>query len=127
MTNTICNIIILLAGMIIILAMFSCRETDQHLLPDCYQGTVIGKIRSGGGGLAVSVTSTDFGMHQWRGYNNVVEAINLKFNYSAGTRIYFKARASTNEEKMYIITADGDESAKPRIYITGVSTQMCPE
>ena len=96
------------------------------MAPTCYQGTVIGKIRSGGGGLAVSLNSTEFGAHQWRGYNNVVEALNLNLVYPIGSKIYFKARAATDQEKMFIITADGDESAKPIIYVTVVSTESCP-
>lgn len=125
MTNSLYNNIILLATLIFSLAISSCQEKDE-LTPGCYQGTVIGKIRSNGGGLAVSVISTEFGTHQWRGYNNVVEALNLKIDYSSGTKIYFKARTATEQEKMYPITADGDESAKPIIYMTAVSTELCP-
>jgi len=69
----------------------SCKDEEQDYSL-CQQGTIIGKIRSGGGGPAVSVNSTVFGKHSWRGYNNVVEALNLKQNYASGTKIYFKAR-----------------------------------
>lgn len=103
----------------------SCKDEEQDYSL-CQQGTIIGKIRSGGGGPAVSVNSTVFGKHSWRGYNNVVEALNLKQNYASGTKIYFKARPAMEEEKSYIITADGDESAKPVIFVTAVSTDRCP-
>ena len=114
------------AGLHLLFMMFSCQKADPQLEPQCYQGTVIGKIRSNGGGLAVSVSSTAFGTHHWRGYTNVVEALNLD-NYSSGTKIFFEARAATGQEKTYVITADGDESAKPVIYITQVNTKGCSD
>lgn len=116
---------LLLPILLLAVTFSSCKDEEQDYSL-CQQGTIIGKIRSGGGGPAVSVNSTVFGKHSWRGYNNVVEALNLKQNYASGTKIYFKARPATEEEKSYIITADGDESAKPVIFVTAVSTDRCP-
>lgn len=116
---------LLLPILLLAVTFSSCKDEEQDYSL-CQQGTIIGRIRSGGGGPAVSVNSTVFGKHSWRGYNNVVEALNLKQNYASGTKIYFKARPATEEEKSYIITADGDESAKPVIFVTAVSTDRCP-
>ncbi|WP_207420742.1 hypothetical protein [Desertivirga brevis] len=126
MTNTFRNKCFLVLPVITILGTFSCQKNDQ-VAADCYQGVIIGKIRTNGGGVAVSVNSPIFGTHEWRDYKNVVEALNLKSGYNAGTKIYFKARAATDQEKIYPITADGDESAKPIIYITSASSETCPD
>ncbi len=107
----------------VVLCLFSCQEQEA---PVCYEGTVIGKIRSGGGGPAVSVKSTAFGSHQWGRYQNVVEALNLGFDFEPGSKIFFQARPATEQEKSYAITADGNESAKPVIFVTAVSTDSCP-
>lgn len=107
----------------IVLCLYSCQEQEA---PACYEGTVIGRIRSGGGGPAVSVNSTAFGSHEWGGYQNVVEALNLGFDFAPGSKIYFQARPATEQERSYPVTADGNESAKPVIFVTAVSTESCP-
>lgn len=117
---------VLLLSILLFAVTFSSCKDDEQDYSLCQQGTIIGRIRSGGGGPAVSVKSSVFGKHSWRGYNNVVEALNFKQNYASGTKIYFKARPATQEEKTYVITADGDESAKPIIFVTAVSTESCP-
>jgi hypothetical protein len=106
-------------------SIVSCTDTDE-VLSNCHEGIIIGKIRSAGGGIAVSVNSPHFGGHEWRGYKNVVEALNLERTYLPGTKIYFKARPAVESEKLYIVTADGDESAKPIIWVTKVSNVGCP-
>jgi len=116
---------VLLSTMLFALTLSSCKE-DEPDYSVCQQGTIIGRIRSGGGGPAVSVNSSVFGKHSWGGYSNVVEALNLKQNFASGTKVYFKARPATQEEKAYAITADGAESAKPIIFVTAVSTDACP-
>lgn len=64
------------------------------------------------------MTESVFSSHQWRGYGNVIEALNIPHHlYEPGKRIYFTARFATEEEKVFPITADGDESAKPLVYV----------
>jgi|GEM_PF-1617211 len=116
---------LLLSTLLFTVTFSSCKDEEPENSV-CQQGTIIGRIRSGGGGPAVSVHSSVFGEHSWGGYSNVVEALNLPTGLSAGTKIYFKARPATQEERSYVITADGAESAKPIIYVTAVSTNMCP-
>jgi hypothetical protein len=112
-----------LIGLAFLLCFSSCQE---QLPPVCYEGTVLGRIRSGGGGPAVSVHSSAFGKHEWGGNQNVVEALNLGFDFPSGTKIYFQARLATEQERMFFVTADGNESAKPVIFVTAVSTEICP-
>jgi hypothetical protein len=107
----------------VVLGTFSCQEQEK---PACYEGTVIGRIRSAGGGPAVSVSSNAFGTHQWGGHQNVVEALNLAFDIPPGTKIYFRARPATAQERVFIVTSDGNESAKPIIFVTAVSVEGCP-
>lgn len=107
-------------------SIVSCNDDDTEVLTHCHKGTIIGKIRSAGGGPALAVNSSHFGKQEWKGYENVVEALNLQQNYPPGTKIYFNARPASIVESSYIVTADGDESAKPKVWITEVSTVACP-
>ena len=87
---------------------------------------MLGKIRSAGGGMAISMTDSTFSNHKWRGFNNVVEALNIQLDqYKPGDKIYFIARRATIEEQFFVTTADGDESEKPTIFVEQVSTSKC--
>lgn len=91
-----------------------------------HKGVVLGKIRSAGGGMAISMTDSTFSNHKWRGFNNVVEALNIQLDqYKPGDKIYFIARRATIEEQFFVTTADGDESEKPTIFVEQVSTSKC--
>ncbi len=93
----------------------------------CYEGIVIGKIRSWGGGIAVSMQETTFSTHNWQGYDNVIEALNIPHElYQTGEKIYFNARSATQEEQIFPISADGDESNKPIVFVSKVSSIKCP-
>ena len=93
----------------------------------CYEGTVIGKIRSWGGGVAISMESSALSTHEWRGFQHVIEALNIPRDFWVpGQKLYFSARPGTDEEIGYR-SSDGDESAKPIIFVTAFSTVECPE
>jgi hypothetical protein len=93
----------------------------------CYQGIVLGKIRSAGGGIAVSMEDITFSTHQWRGYQNVIEALNVPLDaYKTGEKIYFTDRTATHDEQVFPISADGDESNKPIVYLLEISSINCP-
>lgn len=93
----------------------------------CYEGTVVGKIRSWGGGVAVSMESSVLSTHEWRGFQHVIEALNIPRDFWVpGQKLYFSARPGTDEERGYG-SADGHESAKPIIFVTAFSTVECPE
>ncbi len=116
------SIILLLAG---IFQGCTYNSMPEHI---CFEGEVIGRIRSGGGGIAVSMDTPSFGSHRWRGYKNVIEALNIPHElYQPGQRIFFRARQATEEEKSFPITADGDESEKPIVYVLAVSAVGCPD
>ena len=94
----------------------------------CYEGTVIGQIRSAGGGVAVSMETSALSTHEWKGFQHVIEALNIPRDFWVpGQKIYFTARPGTAEEKGYIISADGDESAKPIIFVIAFSNIKCPD
>ena len=103
----------------------SCEKTAPEPENNCFKGVVIGKIRSNGGGLAVSMEKTNLSTHTWRGYSNVVEALGLGVNVAPNSVIYFNARPANVEEKNFIVTADGDESAKPIVVASNVSPNSC--
>jgi hypothetical protein len=93
----------------------------------CYEGIVIGKIRSWGGGIAVSMKEPTFSTHQWRGYEHVIEALNISDGlHHTGEKIYFTARMATNEEQIFPMSADGDESDKSIVFVLDVSSITCP-
>ena len=92
----------------------------------CHEGIVLGKIRSAGGGIAVSMTDSSFSTHRWRGHNNVIEAINIPADiYKPGEKIYFTARRASTCEQTFAISTDGDESEKPVVFVEQVSTTKC--
>ncbi len=89
-------------------------------------GTIIGKIRSNGGGLAVSLDQNYKGSVKWQENKNVVELLNIPQQFmNPGTTIYFSSRAATTEEQG-VITADGDESIKLVLYGLEFSNGECP-
>jgi hypothetical protein len=93
----------------------------------CYEGIVIGKFRSWGGGIAVSMEESTFSTHRWRGFENVIEALNISQDvYEPGEKIFFTGRLATKKEQVFAMSADGDESDKPVVYIDLVSTINCP-
>lgn len=92
----------------------------------CHEGIVVGKIRSAGGGIAVSMTNSTFSNRHWRGHKNVVEALNVPAHlYKPGEKIYFTAHRATPREQTSVISADGDESEKPIVFLEQVSTTGC--
>lgn len=70
---------------------------------------------------------TTFSTHQWRGYQNVIEALNIPHElYQNGEKIYFTGRIATQEEQIFSISADGRESNKPIVFVANVSLVNCP-
>lgn len=75
----------------------------------------------------MSLENSELSNHEWNGFENVVEALNVPDSlWRPGEKFYFEGRAATEEEKIYMITADGDESAKPVIFLTSISHDSCP-
>ena len=108
--------------LILPLAITSCKK-EKAL---CMKGTVIGKIRSGGGGLALSLDKNYTGAVKWNDEKNVIELLNIPTELKLpGTIIYFSSREATDEEQG-IITADGDESIKTILYGMEFNTTECP-
>jgi len=108
-----------------ILLITSCTRDTADI--GCYHGIILGKIRSAGGGVAISMFESDFSNHTWRGNRHVVEALNIPGDYwTPGKTIYFDARPATNTEKDFPVTSDGDESAKPIIFVLQFSFNACP-
>lgn len=101
----------------------ACDSLDNQI---CYKGTVIGQIRSAGGGVAASMENSALSTHEWIGFHHVIEALNIPRDFWVpGQKLYFTARQGTDEERGYI-SADGDESAKPIIFVTAFSARECP-
>lgn len=99
-----------------------CKKVDY----ECMKGTVIGKIRSSGGGLAVELDKNFKGSVKWQGHKNVIEVLNIPVEYSSsGTTFYFKSRNSNSSEQGPI-TADGDESIKLVLFGEVFSKIQCP-
>ena len=116
-------ILVLLSGLI-----FSTCADDPVSSEICHEGVVIGKIRSSGGGIAVSMKDSRLSDHNWNGFDNVVEALNIPETLGvSGKTIYFFARPATDNEKWFAVSADGAESAKPIIFVLEVSSYKCPE
>ena len=103
---------------------FSCSD-DPAESAGCHEGVVIGKIRSAGGGIAVSMSDATLSSHEWNGYNNVIEALNIPHDLTPGTKVYIFGRRATQEESQFVITADGAESNKPLIFALEYSTVGC--
>lgn len=92
----------------------------------CHEGVVIGKIRSWGGGIAISMKDSTFGSHEWNGYDNVVEVLNVPVDLTPGKKIYIFGRLATESERSFSVSADGDESNKPVIIVLKFSSMQCP-
>ncbi len=108
--------------LILPLVISSCKKEPAL----CMKGTVIGKIRSGGGGLAVSLDKNYSGAVKWNDEKNVIELLNIPTELRAsGATFYFSSRKATDSEQG-IITADGDESIKTVLYGMKFSTTECP-
>lgn len=106
---------------------FGCKEESSGTQGKCYQGIVIGKIRSSGGGVAISMNETDLSTHEWKGFKNVVEALNFPDSlWQSGKKVFLICRQPTESEKIYPISADGDESAKPIVFVLKIATSKCP-
>lgn len=117
------NIVLLFLCIILIVAGCVDDSVESRI---CHEGIILGKIRSAGGGIAVSMTDSSFSTHRWQGHNNVVEAINIPVDlYTAGDRVYFNARPATTREQTFAISTDGDESEKPVVFVEQVSTTKC--
>lgn len=90
------------------------------------QGIVIGKIRSAGGGWAVSLKKNYKGAVNWKEYKNVVEVLNIPEDLKVeGATLYFSSREATTEEQGPV-TADGDETIKRVLYGLEFSATECP-
>jgi hypothetical protein len=64
--------------------------------------------------------------HEWNGYNNIIEALNIPHDLRPGTMIYFFARLPSKQESQFPITTDGGESNKPLIFVLRFSEVSCP-
>lgn len=116
------------AIVILFLALIAtnCRNDSFDAQP-CYEGIIIGKIRTSGGGVAVSMQTSALSTHEWHGFQHVIEALNIPEDFWVpGQKIYFTARPGTEEERGYI-TIDGGESDKPIIFVITFSTIECPD
>lgn len=117
------RVMLILSTLILILAGCVDDSVESKI---CHEGFVLGKIRSAGGGIAVSMTDSTLSTHNWRGFKNVVEALNISVDlYKPGEKIYFIARRATEHEQFFVITADGDESEKPIVFVEQVSKTKC--
>lgn len=106
----------------------SCSKEFSDPQTKCHQGTVIGRIRTSGGGPAISLNDTDLSTHEWKGFENVVEALNMPDSlWQIGKKVFLFARPATKSERAYPVSADGDESAKPIIFVLKISTTKCPD
>jgi hypothetical protein len=106
----------------LIVLSFSCKKINT----DCMKGTVIGKIRSDGGGLAVSLDKNYKGSVNWKDEKNVIELLNIPDEWKTpGTVIYFSSRKATASEQG-AITADGDESIQLVLYGLEIRDNGCP-
>lgn len=106
--------------------LFSCN--DDEILPQamCIEGEVVGKIRSAGGGVAVSLAEPMSGSVTWKEHENVIELLNVPIEYTfAGTPVYFKSREAKEGERGPI-SSDGDESIQMVLYGTEISNIGCP-
>ncbi|MGJ3235265.1 hypothetical protein [Marivirga sp.] len=114
--------IILLLGFSILVFLTGCEDVEFQ----CLSGEVIGKIRSSGGGLAVSLDQDHEQAVSWQGEKNVIVLLNIPDNYqSSGTTIFFTSRPATVKEKGHI-TDDGDESIELVLYGLEFNDNECP-
>lgn len=114
-----------LIKLIPLILLAGCNQ-NEDMSSTCHGGTILGKIRGGGGGVAISMDDSSFGAHSWHSASNVVEALNVPDSlWVEGMRLYFIARPATETEKSFLISADGDESDKPLIFVTKFSRNDC--
>lgn len=107
-------------------ALFSCNDDEVLPQASCIEGEVVGKIRTAGGGVAVSLSEPMPGSVTWKEYENVVELLNVPIEYTfEGTPVYFKAREAKEGERGPI-SSDGDESIQVVLYGTEISNIGCP-
>lgn len=119
------------AYVLILLMLFSiavsCKKESSNPQNKCYSGTVIGKIRSSGGGPAISMDDPFLSTHEWKGFKNVVEALNVPDSlWQNGKKVFLICRQPTESERNYPISSNGNESAKPLIFVLKISTTKCP-
>lgn len=110
----------------LLLVLLSCAR-NEAITPtySCLNVEVIGKIRSGGGGLAVKLEHPLPGAVRWQGHERVVELLNIPAELSEpGSTFYINARLATEEEKG-IITADGNESITLILFGTDFGHTAC--
>jgi len=113
--------------LILVLVSVSCKNEAFDPQNKCYSGTVIGKIRFAGGGPAISMDEPALSTHEWNGFKNVVEALNIPDSLrQSGKKVFLISRWPTESERYYVRTDDGDESAKPLIFVLAISTAKCP-
>lgn len=105
--------------LVLILFAVSCTKENDTIT---YQGTVIGKFRAWGGGIGVSMNSNVYSNISYKGYNHVVEALNIPIDLPDNTIIEFKARKATESEMSFAKSDDGFEGS-PIIYITDYTIQ----
>lgn len=106
--------------------IFGCNDDEILPQPNCIQGEVVGKIRSAGGGIAVSLADSIPGSVTWQEHENVIELLNVPVEYTfKGTPIYFKGREA-KEGEQGPISSDGDESIQLIFYGTEISNIGCP-
>ena len=105
--------------------LVGCEEDDITHEYACLEGEVLGKIRTGGGGLAVALKNDINGTVTWKDHQNVVEVLNIPVEFTIeGTTIYFSAREALEGERGPI-TSDGDESIELVLSGTDFSDRSC--
>lgn len=117
----------ILIMMIIPLAFFACDEEEITVEYPCLEGEVIGKIRTGGGGLAVALSSSIDGSVIWKDRDDVIEVINIPVEFTVeGTKIFFTARKA-HEGEQGPITADGEETIQLILYGKQFTDKGCAD
>jgi hypothetical protein len=110
----------------IILMLMGLLASCSEIASECISGQVIGEIRSGGGGLAVSLDKSYKGAVDWQGRNNVIELLNIPEVYQKpGTILFFTVR-DANQDELGPVTADGEESLEQPLYGLDFSASACP-
>ena len=112
-----------------LLGLAACSSDDDGDLAryDCLKGETIGKIRSSGGGLAVSLEEQIPLSVTWQGRANVVELLNMPGEFKdEGDEFYFSARQASETERGPI-TADGNETISLILYGLEFDASSCPD
>lgn len=107
--------------LLLVLTLFSCSKEIQKT--SSYEGIVIGKFRSWGGGIGLSMNDNTFSNITYNGNNHVVEALNIPTSLPNFAIVKFNARVATDKEKTFAISADGFEGA-PIIFITDYNVDL---